>query len=406
MCGIAGIYCPGSARAHPELVLQLLELNSSRGKDASGIAWLAGTTLKVVKAPGPFTNLMKVLGDKLAEVVQSPIILLHARASTKGNPNQNENNHPIIYKDWAVVHNGVLQNDEDVFKTYGEPRFAEVDSAAIPLALEKAEGTDLISKLRGLEKLAGSLSVGVWWGQEPLSLGIVKIGYNPIILTKLPNGIFYFSSVESMGSGERIGSLCFQANTKIPDLMGFVLRPQGIQETPLISNPIMIKRTKDTVLSFDGLKRVVVAMGSKFIGHPLRDATKPDPDLGGLEDVLDYFPTRLAQRPKPYTLRTLYGRWHIQEKESIFKPLKGFKRWSKRNGLMWWKCDISARQKLYDGTQVWELLHRGETAPNFAYKYLAHVYVCPWCGAALYRYGWGANRYKCPLCDITVNNGE
>jgi hypothetical protein len=75
--------------------------------------------------------------DDLPE--DTKMVLMHTRFATQGAAEKNENNHPVIYKDTYVTHNGVVYNDDWLFKTELEeyPRVAEVDSIVFPTMIEE-----------------------------------------------------------------------------------------------------------------------------------------------------------------------------------------------------------------------------------------------------------------------------
>ena len=48
--------------------------------------------------------------------------IFHVRGYTKGVPSVNDNNHPVRYGRAVVVHNGHLDNDDELFRRHGAPR--------------------------------------------------------------------------------------------------------------------------------------------------------------------------------------------------------------------------------------------------------------------------------------------
>lgn len=132
MCGVCAM-----SRAHPSSIEDARQLAriaalaiEHRGPHATGFAWpnrdghpyywkSAGRARDVVKhAPLP-TGMTAWIG--------------HTRWATKGSPKVYENNHPVVAPGLALVHNGVLRNDDDLFKALGEvvKRAGEVDSEAL-----------------------------------------------------------------------------------------------------------------------------------------------------------------------------------------------------------------------------------------------------------------------------------
>lgn len=81
----------------------------------------------------------KPLDPNGMEVPIGPIGLVHTRAANVGHPDDNSNNHPVIYERGGRVviatHNGTIGNLDEAYEKLGVEPIAEVDSALIPAAL-------------------------------------------------------------------------------------------------------------------------------------------------------------------------------------------------------------------------------------------------------------------------------
>jgi predicted glutamine amidotransferase len=89
-------------------------------------------------------------------------IVGHNRLSTKGDAKDNKNNHPFETKNWIVVHNGVLYNDDEIKKLYKFRYNEKVDSAIIPALLEyftKEGKTELEAVKTTAEEISGWYSI-------------------------------------------------------------------------------------------------------------------------------------------------------------------------------------------------------------------------------------------------------
>lgn len=76
----------------------------------------------------------------------------HVRYATHGKPEQNQNNHPLHHGNIIGVHNGVLDNHDDILKVTGrEDASVEVDSEAIFAAVNKW------GHAPGLRKIVGDM---------------------------------------------------------------------------------------------------------------------------------------------------------------------------------------------------------------------------------------------------------
>ena len=111
MCGIVGI--ASNNNCIPELLsgLQTLEY---RGYDSSGIACNFNNQLIYQKSKGKISKLI----DKLnKEVIQGNTAIAHTRWATHGKPSL-INAHPFVKDNCALVHNGIIENFEDLVKAY------------------------------------------------------------------------------------------------------------------------------------------------------------------------------------------------------------------------------------------------------------------------------------------------
>jgi glucosamine--fructose-6-phosphate aminotransferase (isomerizing) len=107
MCGIVGII--GKGAVAPLLVDGLRRLEY-RGYDSAGIATLIGGTIERRRAEGKLDNLVRRLA---VEPVQGTIGIGHTRWATHGVPNE-VNAHPIATERVAVVHNGIIENFQEL----------------------------------------------------------------------------------------------------------------------------------------------------------------------------------------------------------------------------------------------------------------------------------------------------
>ena len=141
MCGIAAVFFFPMPRP-PEMWAEIREVftknllhNEQRGKIATGAALVQKDgTYNRVKFPMPAAEFVRhpeyqELMAQLSE--QTTCLLGHTREPTKGDPQNNLNNHPLIIEHHIGVHNGHIRNDNQLFAQHGFPRLAEVDSEII-----------------------------------------------------------------------------------------------------------------------------------------------------------------------------------------------------------------------------------------------------------------------------------
>jgi len=136
MCGIFGIVT--YEKGEDTLIKlktwshELFKLSESRGKEASGIALLQNNRLKVYKEAVRGSKLirLKTYTDLFRSTDAFPIALIgHSRLATHGIQTKNRNNQPVSNKRGAIVHNGIIVNDKEIWNTLirKKPRF-EVDT--------------------------------------------------------------------------------------------------------------------------------------------------------------------------------------------------------------------------------------------------------------------------------------
>lgn len=164
MCGIAAILLHPQERSTEQwrnicktFTLNLLA-NEERGRAATGVACIrTDNQVSLLKMPLPASNFIKTpeYQSILSAVDRhASLILGHTRLPTKGNPNNTENNHPLQAGPIIGVHNGQIDNDDQLFTSLALVRQAEVDSEIIFRLLEKispiSSDTDYLRDARSL----------------------------------------------------------------------------------------------------------------------------------------------------------------------------------------------------------------------------------------------------------------
>ncbi|WP_436935204.1 glutamine--fructose-6-phosphate transaminase (isomerizing) [Halovenus marina] len=158
MCGIIG--CVGRGERTADTLVSGLETLEYRGYDSAGIA-LGGSKLSVCKAAGEIAKLKTALGSR--SMSGEPGIG-HTRWSTHGPPtDENAHPHADCTGDVAVVHNGIIENYQELRAELDEHTFtSETDTEVIPhlIEAELAAGTDPEDAFRAaIARLEGSYAV-------------------------------------------------------------------------------------------------------------------------------------------------------------------------------------------------------------------------------------------------------
>src|ERR1051325_907735 len=107
MCGIVGVI--GKQPAAP-LLLDALRRLEYRGYDSAGIATLVNGHIDRRRAEGKLVNLEARLKE---EPLTGTIGIGHTRWATHGKPSE-RNAHPIATDRVAVVHNGIIENFQEL----------------------------------------------------------------------------------------------------------------------------------------------------------------------------------------------------------------------------------------------------------------------------------------------------
>lgn len=134
MCGICAIISKEEIKK-PQFkdFRKLLEETEQRGKDATGYIFYKDGKRKVVKTNKKASLFVKKMKYKQ---IGGSLLIGHCRQTTSGDAKINDNNHPIISQNFAVVHNGIIRNDDSLFKEFKLNRVGEVDSEIIVALIE------------------------------------------------------------------------------------------------------------------------------------------------------------------------------------------------------------------------------------------------------------------------------
>lgn len=209
MCGIAGANIAPEENVNArDLSIALLLGIEERGRDATGAAFFEDGQPFVQKTDMAASEFVEYL--EMKDDVSN--IILHTRRTTQGSERNNANNHPVDVNGLIGVHNGVIYNDDALFRrieslTGVNKRIAQVDSEAIFATLlhgqEKAP--DALSRVDGSAAVAWIESYG-----DPDVMHVSRVSFSPVVYAFTEAGSFVFASTEkalrtAMGSvGMRI----------------------------------------------------------------------------------------------------------------------------------------------------------------------------------------------------------
>ena len=105
MCGIFGQI--STSRINRKNIKKIAKYSGQRGKDSSGLIYFKNFTYNVCRADYRIEKLLQKVNP-----YESPVVLGHSRLITNGLGD----NQPVIRGNICVIHNGIIVNEEDVWK--------------------------------------------------------------------------------------------------------------------------------------------------------------------------------------------------------------------------------------------------------------------------------------------------
>ena len=206
MCGIVGYI--GTKKAVPVLINGLLSLEY-RGYDSAGIAVLNPTSkqdsysLKVLKEKGRVKNLQD---DPNLEKIIGSVGIAHTRWATHGMPSKT-NAHPHMdnSKTFAVVHNGIIENYDEIKDFLGKKGYtliSDTDTEVIPNLIHfyfegKAKKDLLKAVSMTVKDLKGSFAIEVITPLFPDKIVVAKKD-SPMVIGKGEEENFVASDIPAV----------------------------------------------------------------------------------------------------------------------------------------------------------------------------------------------------------------
>ena len=189
MCGIVGCI----AREPQKYLIEGLKELEYRGYDSAGVAILDNNELKVIKAVGKLKNLER----KLEHIeFKNPILGIgHTRWATHGKPTE-INAHPHIGAFSAVVHNGIIENYQEIKKFLEEKNIefiSQTDTEVIVKLFEYYYRDDAFEAFKKtIKKIDGAYAI-LLITKDFEKIFFAKKG-SPLIIAKGDDGVYFASS--------------------------------------------------------------------------------------------------------------------------------------------------------------------------------------------------------------------
>lgn len=184
-----------SAKQKNRVLSALATAAEVRGTDATGIAYNSGGKLRIYKRPWPAHLMYFRVPD------DARVIMGHTRMTTQGSARHPYNNHPfpgsVNTGPFALAHNGVLYNDEDLRISRSLPQTkVETDSYIAVQLIEQKKTLDFSSLKTVAESVRGSFVFTVLDSND--ALFVVK-GDNPMcIYHDASSGVYLYASTEEI----------------------------------------------------------------------------------------------------------------------------------------------------------------------------------------------------------------
>lgn len=187
MCGIVGYV--GSSRKCNYIINKLKKLEY-RGYDSAGVCNLLGNKFSVYKEIGKIVNLEK----KIDENLQTECSIAHTRWATNGRVTT-QNCHPHLSKDgnWAIVHNGIIENFEALKDGLKMPPESDTDTAVVAEGLDEANAISVQDFISYFRNVTGSFAIVAMNKNVPNALYLAK-RKNPLYIAKSNDGDFLVAS--------------------------------------------------------------------------------------------------------------------------------------------------------------------------------------------------------------------
>jgi glucosamine 6-phosphate synthetase-like amidotransferase/phosphosugar isomerase protein len=189
MCGIAGLSCAEGVEVDLTATARLLVAGlAERGQDATGYAYHRPDGLVEVEKD---SMRLAAFIERLHVPAGVRGTIMHVRDFTKGRPGLNDNNHPIRYGRVVGVHNGHIDNDDELFEEWQKPRstpLITVDSEAIMMLADTLGDAG-----QALEHVRGSAAIALLRDGEPDRLTIAKRASRTLWLAR-GDGLALFAS--------------------------------------------------------------------------------------------------------------------------------------------------------------------------------------------------------------------
>ena len=196
MCGIVGYI--GKKNCLPILIKGLKRLEY-RGYDSAGVAYIKDNDIKITKTKGKIKDLEKIIDDKDT----SSIGIAHTRWATHGGVD-NINSHPHKVGSITIVHNGIIENYQELKNTLEKKGYTfksqtdtEVACAYIDYEYQKSKDKDMIKIMdKCIKSFEGSYALTILVKNDDKHLYVMKKD-SPMVIGISKNENFIASDISA-----------------------------------------------------------------------------------------------------------------------------------------------------------------------------------------------------------------
>ena len=193
MCGIFG--CVGKNNV-VDMCLDGLKKLEYRGYDSSGIAYFYKNDIKIVKKTGKICNLEREI-KKLH--IKSNCAIMHTRWATHGEVcDLNAHPHTNKNKTIALVHNGIIENYNELKNEYKFECVSQTDSEVIAYLIENSKKKNNLEKIKDVcSLLVGSYALAVVFSDENNKIYVAK-NKSPVVVGHMNNCSYVCSDANAL----------------------------------------------------------------------------------------------------------------------------------------------------------------------------------------------------------------
>ena len=230
MCSLFGLIDYGNCLSHKQrtsIISTLSRACEVRGTDATGIAYCSNGKLHIYKRAKP-AHKMKFHFPSNANAIMG-----HTRMTTQGDEKYNQNNHPFLgynnQTSFALAHNGVIQNDQELRKKWNLPQTTIETDSYIAIQLLERFGDLSFENMRKMAELLHGTSIFTLLDDHQ-NCYFIK-GNNPISIFHWAElGVYIYASTEEILKSAIISPFSLGKSEHISIKMGEIAKidKQGI----------------------------------------------------------------------------------------------------------------------------------------------------------------------------------